>query len=361
MIWYIRRFIYMCLFVICILLLLIYVSTMKMPGISYNGSFVSLTQEKLALSNRLYEHVYNLSGKINTRNIHQHDQLLISADYIKQEFTKMGYDTQLQDFSVGDKIVSNIIVEKIGTEKPDEILIVGAHYDSARRVAGANDNATGVASMLELAKRIRHYNNDRTIRFVAFVNEEPPYFQSEHMGSLVYAKSIKSRGDNVIGMISLETLGYYSNAKNSQSYPPPFNLFYPDKGNFIAFVANISSEEFVKESIKIFRQHGEFPSEGIATFGGIPGVGWSDHWSFWKVGYPAIMITYTAPFRYPYYHTDEDTIDKIDFESLTRITTGLELMLMKQINYRGQSLNILDKEVLTKLFTASPTWPQLAL
>jgi len=125
-------------------------------------------------------------------------------------------------------------------------------------------------------------------------------------------------------MLSLETMGCFSEAEGSQSYPLPFSLFYPSRGNFIAFVGNLESRSLVHRAIACFREHARFPSEGGAVPGFIQGVGWSDHWSFWQAGYPAIMITDTAPFRYAHYHLATDTPDRIDFESLARITAGLE-------------------------------------
>jgi hypothetical protein len=159
---------------------------------------------------------------------------------------------------------------------------------------------------------------------VAFVNEEPPYFTTSQMGSFVYAKECRKRKDKITAMLSLETIGFYSDQDGSQSYPPPLSLFYPSKGNFIGFVGNLSSRRLVRRVVGSFREHAKFPSEGAALPGWVPGVFWSDHWSFWKHGYHALMVTDTAPFRYVHYHTPEDTIDKIDFERLARVVAGLE-------------------------------------
>ena len=128
-------------------------------------------------------------------------------------------------------------------------------------------------------------------------------------------------------MFSLETIGYYTDKPDTQSYPFPLSFFYPKTGNFVAFVANLSSRALLHEAIASFRRHAQFPSEGVAAPGLLPGVGWSDHWSFWKEGYPALMVTDTAPYRYPYYHTMQDTPDKVDYERLARVVTGLDGML----------------------------------
>jgi Zn-dependent M28 family amino/carboxypeptidase len=214
-----------------------------------------------------------------------------------------------------------------GTALVAEVIVVGAHGDSVDGAVGANDNGSGVAAVLELARLFREAKPARTLRLVAFVNEEPPFFKTEQMGSRVYARRSKARGENVVAMFSLETIGYYSDRPGSQRYPFPLGFFYPSTGNFIAFVSNLSSRALLHEVLASFRRHAEFPSESVAAPAFIPGVDWSDHWSFWKEGYPALMVTDTAPYRYPYYHTVQDTPDKVDYERAARVATGLQGML----------------------------------
>jgi hypothetical protein len=144
------------------------------------------------------------------------------------------------------------------------------------------------------------------------------------MGSVRYARRCRQRDEQIVAMLSLETIGYYSDAPGSQQYPFPFGLLYPSEGNFIGFVGNVSSGDLVRTAIGAFRQHARFPSEGAAVPASIQGVGWSDHWSFWQVGYPGIMVTDTAPFRYPHYHRREDTPDKVDYARMARVVAGLE-------------------------------------
>jgi Zn-dependent M28 family amino/carboxypeptidase len=168
-----------------------------------------------------------------------------------------------------------------------------------------------------------------TVRFVAFANEEPPWFQTANMGSLVYAKACRERNDRITAMLSLETIGFYCDDAGSQDYPFPFGLCYPSKGDFVTFVGNLGSASLVREAIAIFRETTPFPSQGGALPGWIPGIGWSDHWSFWKVGYPAIMVTDTAPFRYPHYHTTRDTPEKIDYGRMARVVAGVERVVRR--------------------------------
>ena len=203
--------------------------------------------------------------------------------------------------------------------------MVGAHYDTVSGSPGANDNGTGVAALLELARRLAGRPARRTIRFVAFVNEEPPFFQTAEMGSVVYASAARARGDRIAGMLSLETMGYYSTVAGSQQYPAPeLSGLYPDVGNFIGFVANEASRPLLESASRAFVANSSVPLRGAALPEALPGTGWSDHWSFWQAGYPAMMVTDTAPWRYPYYHTAEDTPDKLVFGSFIAVVNGLE-------------------------------------
>jgi Zn-dependent M28 family amino/carboxypeptidase len=177
--------------------------------------------------------------------------------------------------------------------------------------------------MLELARRFKDAKPGRTLRFTAFVNEEPPYFRTELMGSRVHVANARKRGEKFVAMLSLETIGYYSDRPKSQKYPPPVGLVYPDTGNFIGFVGNLSSRSLVRSCIRTFRDTTSFPSEGLAAPEFVSGVGWSDQWAFWQVGCPAIMVTDTAPFRYPHYHEASDTPDKLDYERMARVVGGL--------------------------------------
>ena len=181
--------------------------------------------------------------------------------------------------------------------------------------------------MLELARAFALKKPGRTLRFVEFVNEEPPFFQTPDMGSVVYAKRSRKAGEKIVAMLSLETMGYYSDEPGTQKYPFPLNLVYPSSGNFIGFIGNIESGDLVRDAIASFRRNVQFPSEGAALPAQIPGVGWSDQWSFWQEGYPGIMVTDTAPYRYPYYHTAQDTADKINFDRLARVVAGLEKVI----------------------------------
>ncbi|MFQ5988807.1 MAG: M28 family peptidase [Candidatus Methylomirabilales bacterium] len=275
------------------------------------------------MRDHLEKHVVMLAGEIGERNIWHPKGLHASVDYIGKTLTGLGYQVARQEFKVQGSTVANLEVERTGTSLPQEIVIIGAHYDSVIGCPGANDNASGVAAVLEIARLLATAELSRTVRFAAFVNEEPPFFLTGDMGSRVYAARSRQRGEHVVAMLSLETIGYYSENRWSQRYPFPFSLFYPSTANFIGFVGNFSSRRLVRRAIGTFREQTPFPSEGLAAPEWVTGVGWSDHWSFWKEGYPAIMVTDTALFRYDYYHTPQDTPDKLDYPRMARVVTGL--------------------------------------
>ncbi|MHC4224401.1 MAG: M28 family peptidase [Planctomycetota bacterium] len=294
-----------------------------MPGRSHRGPLPPLTAEETASRERLRGHIHTLAVEIGERNVWVPRALARTASYIESQLKALGYSPARQEFEVERLKVSNIEVERKGATLPDEIFVIGAHYDSVPGCPAANDNGSGVAGLLELARAFSGLKPGRTVRFVAFVNEEPPFFQTGQMGSLIYARRCRERNEKVVAMISLETMGYYTDEPKSQKYPPPLNLFYPSTGNFIGFVGNFGSRGLVRKCIASFRSHTRFPSEGAALPGFVPGVGWSDHWSFWKAGYDALMVTDTAPFRFPDYHARSDTPDKIDFDGLARVVAGV--------------------------------------
>ena len=299
----------------------------QMPGESYSGPLPLATDELRALESELRSYVHMLAGEIGERNVFHYSQLVRAAEYIEKTFSETGYEVGRHTYEVEGQVCENLEVEVRGTERPNEIVLIGAHYDSVKGSPGANDNATGVAATLALARMFVQEPASRTLRFVAFTNEEPPFFRSRHMGSRVYAKRSRQRAENIILMLSLETIGYYSDEPGSQSYVFPLHFFYPSTGNFIAIVSNVENELFVRKLVGAFRQYVSFPSEGAALWGWLPGVGWSDHWAFWKEGFPAVMVTDTALFRDPAYHTSRDIPKNINYEHFTRVVLGLKRVI----------------------------------
>ncbi|MGD0097764.1 MAG: M28 family peptidase [Terracidiphilus sp.] len=304
----------------------------QMPLRSYAGALPPLASEEVQIRDRLSEEVRSLSVIIGDRSFAQPQSLQAASELLSNRLREQGYTVVEHPYSVDRETVNNLEATLAGQDSALGEVIVGAHYDSVAGTVGANDNCTGVAAVLELARLMRQSKPRRTIRFVLFVNEEPPYFQTPQMGSRVYAHQLRQEGVSVSAMISLETIGYYSDEPHSQKYPPVLSLFYPSKGNFIGFVGNTQSRGLVREAIRDFRESTRFPSEGIAAPGDWLGIGWSDQWSFWQEGYSGIMVTDTAPFRYPYYHTSNDTIDKIDFDKTARVVEGVSKLVQKLAN-----------------------------
>jgi hypothetical protein len=304
----------------------------RMPLLSYRGPLPPLSPAQNALRDALRRDVEKLAGEIGERNVLTPRKLRAAADWLETALTSAGHKVSRQSFEAGGQSCQNLEVEIPGKTRGTEIVVIGAHYDSAIGCPGANDNGSAVAGLLALARAWTGRSPARTVRFVLFVNEEPPFFETEQMGSLVYARRCRERNERIVAMLSLETMGYYSDTEGSQKYPFPVGLFYPSRGDFIGFVGNTGNAKLVRQCVVAFRRHAQFPSEGGALPARLPGIGWSDHWAFWQAGYPALMVTDTAPFRYPHYHTPEDTPDKLDYDCLARVMDGLDKVVEELAN-----------------------------
>lgn len=300
-----------------------------MPHSSYSGPLAPLSAHEQLLRDNLRQHVILLAETIGERNVWHPQQLEETAGYIQEVLTKTGFTVSTQNYPAAGITVKNIEGEQLGAAFAEEIVLIGAHYDSVIGSPGANDNATGIGCILEVARLIASQKLKRTVRVVAFANEEPPFFQTSLMGSRVSASRARQRNEKIVAMLSIETIGYYSEIPGSQHYPFPFSFFYPNTGNFIGFVSNLSSRKLLQKVVSSFRHHTDFPSEGVAAPGWITGIGWSDQWSFWKEGYPGVMVTDTAPYRYPHYHSREDTPDKLDYERLARVVAGVARVVVE--------------------------------
>lgn len=301
----------------------------SVPGRSHEGPLPPLAESERAMAARLEAHVRAVASE--PHNLEHPEALERSAAYIENTLTALGYGVHRQAFTANGRQVRNIEAV-IEPEAPGaRTLVVGAHYDSCRDAPGANDNGTGTAAVIELARLLADLSGRSAlrIRLALFVNEEPPFFKTERMGSLVYARRLEESGEPVLGMISLETLGFYSDSENSQHYPPPLGMLYPTTGDFVAFVGLTSSRSFLRRAVRDFRDVADFPSVGGTAPGFVQGIDWSDHWAFEEQGMPALMVTDTAPFRYPHYHRPSDTADKVDYERLARVVSGLEKMIRR--------------------------------
>jgi len=284
---------------------------------------IPVSPDSVSLSGRLKKHVYVLAHEIGNRDMFtDYAGLLAAADYIENKFKNFGYFVHSQEYVIDEKKARNIVAVRKGSEKPGEIIVVGAHYDTCGN-PGADDNASAVSVLLELARLFSSVDTAKTIEFVAFVNEEPPFFKTPAMGSLVYVRRARKENRDIKGALVLESVGFYSHKIFSQRYPPLLGFFFPNKGNFIAVIGNLKSVKLAKEVAAGFRRKSPFPLRSL-TIDFFPAASFSDHWSFWQAGYQAIMITDTAFYRNPHYHYQTDTYEKLNYEYMAHITLGLE-------------------------------------
>ncbi|HEX7190218.1 MAG TPA: M20/M25/M40 family metallo-hydrolase [Thermoanaerobaculia bacterium] len=275
-------------------------------GRSWRGTPPPLTREQVATRDALRRTVESLAR--SPRNVYERGSLERAANEIAAAVPNATIDR-----------FGNVVCEIAGG---DEVIVIGAHYDSVDGSPGADDNASGVAALIELAHRMRRAKPKRTIRFVSFINEEPPHFTTEQMGSLQYAEA--HRGEPIEAMLSLEMLGYYG---AERYYPPLLSAIYPKRGDFIAFVGNLASAALVRRCVRAFRRHATVPSQAGVLPELIPQVGWSDQWSFWRIGVPALMVTDTALFRNPHYHGATDLPETLDYDAMVRVVDGLEAVV----------------------------------
>ena len=277
------------------------------------------------IESNLRGHVAMLCDVIGPRSIYDREALERAGRYIEETLAGHGYAVQAQEYTWRGQAFRNLAVELLGQERAEEIVVVGAHYDTVPGTPGADDNTSGVAGLLELARLFTDARPERTLRFVGFTLEEPPAFLTPHQGSRVYARASRGRREKVVAMLALEMLGYYSDEPNSQRFPFfPMRWFYPKEGTFIGVVANLRSRALMVQVREAMRRGGDLPVESLAAPPLIPGLALSDHASFWFHGYRAVMITDTAFYRNPHYHRPSDRPETLDFPRMAQCVRGLE-------------------------------------
>lgn len=297
---------------------------LAMPGRSFSGTRPPLSKAQEDLATRLRDHVQVLAGDIGARHFERPQALARAVAYVREQLEASGAGpVQVQAYE--DGAFQNLYVDLPG--RRDDLVVVGAHYDTCGPTPGADDNASGVAGLLELAHMLAGGERDATLRLVAFANEEPPFFKGRLMGSVVMADALAAEGRRIQGMISLEMLGDFRDEPGSQLYPPGLGAVFPAQGDFIGFVGNHASRAWVRRCVGRFREVGTVPSEGIAAPPGVVGVDLSDHWSFWRTGTPALMVTDGGPFRNDRYHQLTDTPDTLDYERFARVVDGVAHVL----------------------------------
>ncbi len=276
------------------------------------------------MADYLRQVVTRIAGDIGVRTYRDRDRLERTATTISEQFTSFGYQVTKQPFVFGGNTYHNLIAELTGGSFPEALLIVGAHYDSVRTTPGADDNASGVAGLLGLARSLAGAQMKRTVRFVAFALEEWPVYRSSNMASYHYAKSLKENNERVEGMICLEMIGYFCDREGCQHYPFPFmNRMFPRAGNFIAMVGNMRSKSFAERIAKYFQQGTDLPVVTLNAPAVVIGIDFSDHWSFGKFGYEALMVTDTAFYRNPHYHSPTDLPETLDYDRMSKVVEGL--------------------------------------
>jgi Zn-dependent M28 family amino/carboxypeptidase len=279
-------------------------------------------QPSKAVSNASLDGLKNdvrmLSETLAPRGERLADNLDKKAAFIKQEFEKTGAKVSEQVFTVGSADYRNVIAV-FGADSAERI-VVGAHYDTAGGHAGADDNSSGVAGLLELARHLSKTDLSVQVELVAYTLEEPPYFGTNKMGSYVHAKSLQDAGAKVRLMISLEMIGYFSDAPDTQDFPVSFlSLFYPSKGNFAAVVGNLENGLTVRNIKSEMLKSVPTPVYSINAPSFVEGIDFSDHRNYWQFGYNAVMITDTAFYRNKNYHTHNDTWEKLDYERMAQV------------------------------------------
>jgi hypothetical protein len=310
------------------------VPTVRMPGESARGPLAPLTPGQAALAGGMRADIEHLAGEIGERNTRRPAQLHATEDWLRERLRALGVGPVVdQPYPADGVMVRNLWLDIRGSQHPAEVVLLGAHFDAFPGSPAANDNGSGVAAVLAIAEALAKLPDDRrparTVRIALFTNEEPPYFWTELMGSRVMAKSFEGRPERIVAMLTPETIGCYFDEPSTQSYPPPLGRFYPSTGNFIAFIGlagTRGSGALIKRVVGEFRRAAGpsgVPSIGAAMPAWVPGAGSSDHSSFHRIGVPSLMITDTAPFRYPHYHTSQDTPDKIDYARSARVVDAL--------------------------------------
>jgi hypothetical protein len=294
-----------------------------MPGRVFHGPLPPPTQDESDIADDLRGDVETLAQKIGERNIWNNDKYLAAAQYIQEQLDAEDYTVTRQSFEAEGVVCHNIIAEVRGELHPEEIVIIGAHYDSVRYGPGADDNASGIAAMLAIARELSGRPTERTVRFVAFANEENPFESLGAMGSQRYAAQCRAKNEKIVVMIAFDGLGFYRTDPNSQHYPPPFNWKFPAVADFVGFVGNGGSADLLRRSVGVFRGAVQFPSQGLIAPQWLKDAGRSDHQPFWNAGFSAFLVTDTLPFRYPHYHRPTDTAEKIDYDRFSRVVEGL--------------------------------------
>ncbi len=279
------------------------------------------------IEQQLFLHVDRLAGLIGPRTLARPKTIEATLGYIRGQWTGMKYCVVDENFDALGDPATNLIVSQPGTRKSDEIVLLGAHYDTVFTTPGADDNASAVAVLLEVSRLLHDHVGKRTARFVAFACEVPPYFNLDSMGSQHHARQARLRGDKIVGMLCLEMVGYFRDELGSQRVPPTIpkwlHRFFPRRGNFLAAVGNLASWKLSYGFRRGFKRGTRLPLFSIVLPERIQEIRLSDNSSFWDQGYPALMLTDTSFLRNPHYHQSTDTPETLDYTRMTDVAFGV--------------------------------------
>jgi len=279
------------------------------------------------IESNLRLHVDRLAGLIGPRTLKQPKTIEATIGYIRRQWNEMGYSVAEETYDAIGDIATNLIVEQPGTKRSDEIILLGAHYDTVSTTPGADDNASAVAVLLEVSRLLKDHAGSRTMWYVAFACEEPPYFNFDSMGSQHNAREARERGDKIIGMLCLEMVGYFRDEVGSQAVPPTIpkflHRFFPQRGNFLAAVGNLSSWKLAWSFRRGFKRGTRLPLLSLVLPERVNEIRLSDNSSYWDQGYPALMLTDTSFLRNPHYHMASDLPETLDYRRMTLVTEGV--------------------------------------
>ena len=305
-----------------VMVMLVAIFVVACSLVAQPGMRSSSTSTKTVDPAKLRGHVIALSETFHPRDWQNPANLDRSADYIAEQFKQAGATVEFQDYETMGNNYRNVI-GRFGSGK-ERKLIVGAHYDSCGDTPGADDNASGVAGLIELARLIGVEPPDAEVELVAYTLEEPPFFGGSEMGSVIHAGSVAGEKPNIVGVIVLEMIGYFSDEPGSQSYPLPIlKGFYPSRGNFITVVGRWDQGGWLKQVKAAMKGSTALPVYSFRGPSSLPGVDYSDHRNYWPHDIPAAMITNTAFYRNKAYHTPNDTADRLDYDRMGMVVVAV--------------------------------------
>jgi hypothetical protein len=290
------------------------------PGTLYPSSTDPLTEPQRELREEMRRDVEHLSVSIGPRNVSDSYPKIIAAErWILSRLEELDIEGVRDEVDLYGATAANVVATLPGNERPDEIVLIGAHYDTQIGSPGANDNASGVALLLATAKRLKDLPLGRTVRIVFFVNEENPFSGGIQMGSRLHAERSRARRDDIVLMLNVDSIGYFTSEPGSQNYPP-FVFSLPSTGNFVVFATNRDNQKLLDRVVELFQAESRFPSIGIAT--NMKDIARSDHAPFWWQGYPALALSDTSEARDPNYHLPTDTAENLDYDEMARVAGG---------------------------------------